>query len=257
MGKIKLAKLIKSTKYALSKRSPEILIGLGIAGMFTTVILAVKATPKAMELIEGEEERREEELSKVDVVKTCWKCYVPAATMGVVSTACILGGHSVHARRTAAIATAYKVTETAFSDYRDTVIETIGEEREKKVRTEAHQKQVDREPVHNDDTVLLKDDTFLCMDAFSGQIFESNEREIKEAINVVNAIMNTDLYASVNDFYDALGIRYTDAGATFGWNMYREGLVRYHISSCVEKGRPILVVSFDNQPNKDFATFNL
>ena len=46
--------LIKNAKLFLSKRSPEILVGIGIAGMITAAVLAVRATPKALKLIKKE-----------------------------------------------------------------------------------------------------------------------------------------------------------------------------------------------------------
>ena len=56
MNRINMAALFKNIKMNLSKHSPEILTGLGIAGMITTTILAVKATPKALDLIEDKKE---------------------------------------------------------------------------------------------------------------------------------------------------------------------------------------------------------
>ena len=47
--KLNVSKLCKDAKVMVSKRSPEILTGLGIAGMITTTVLAVKATPKALD----------------------------------------------------------------------------------------------------------------------------------------------------------------------------------------------------------------
>lgn len=44
--------IIKSIRMTMKKHSPEILTGIGIAGMITTTIMAVKATPKALILIE-------------------------------------------------------------------------------------------------------------------------------------------------------------------------------------------------------------
>ena len=46
MNKPNMAALFKNIKMVLSNHSPEILTGLGIAGMITTTILAVSATPK-------------------------------------------------------------------------------------------------------------------------------------------------------------------------------------------------------------------
>ena len=58
MNKKDVTKFISVAKATLSKKSPEILTGLGIAGMVTTTVLAVKATPKALELIEDEKRQQ-------------------------------------------------------------------------------------------------------------------------------------------------------------------------------------------------------
>ena len=60
MDKSTVARLIKSAQTTLSKHSPEILTGIGIAGMVTTVVLAVKATPKALQLIEEKKRLKKE-----------------------------------------------------------------------------------------------------------------------------------------------------------------------------------------------------
>ena len=51
MGKIKMPKFMKDTQKFVSKNAPAILTGIGIAGMVTTTVLAVKATPKAIDLL--------------------------------------------------------------------------------------------------------------------------------------------------------------------------------------------------------------
>ena len=57
MSKTDVTKYFKMVKQFAKKRSPEILTGIGIAGMITTTVLAVKATPKAIQLIEEEKDR--------------------------------------------------------------------------------------------------------------------------------------------------------------------------------------------------------
>ena len=52
MNKQNVSGLVKNLRTAMEKHSPEILTGIGIAGMLTTTILAVKATPKAIRIIE-------------------------------------------------------------------------------------------------------------------------------------------------------------------------------------------------------------
>ena len=51
-----ISKILNSSKKKLADNAPEILIGVGLAGMLTSTIMAVKATPKAMEIIKEEEE---------------------------------------------------------------------------------------------------------------------------------------------------------------------------------------------------------
>ena len=61
--KLNVSKLCKDAKTIVSKRSPEILTGLGIAGMVTTTVLAVRATPKALKLIEDAQYEKRESLT--------------------------------------------------------------------------------------------------------------------------------------------------------------------------------------------------
>ena len=54
MKKPNFKQIARDVQNIVGKYSPQILTGIGIAGMFTTVVLAVKATPKALKLIEEE-----------------------------------------------------------------------------------------------------------------------------------------------------------------------------------------------------------
>ena len=65
MSKIKFKPLIKTIRSGLAKHSPAILTALGITGMIGTTVLAVKATPKALDLIEN----KKEELDKDELTK--------------------------------------------------------------------------------------------------------------------------------------------------------------------------------------------
>ena len=74
MRKPNLSKICRSVKTATVKHSPEILTGIGIAGMVTTTIMAVRATPKAIRLLEDEKHRQKaDKLEPIDAVKVAWK----------------------------------------------------------------------------------------------------------------------------------------------------------------------------------------
>lgn len=70
MKKPNISKIISSVRTSASKHSPEILTGIGIAGLVVTTVMAVRATPKALILIEDrKKELREDTLTPVETVK--------------------------------------------------------------------------------------------------------------------------------------------------------------------------------------------
>ena len=80
-----LSVVAKQFWLSTKKHSPEILTGIGIAGMITTVVIAVKSTPKAIKLIEEKKtEHNAETLTPLETVKAAWFCYIPSTVIGVM-----------------------------------------------------------------------------------------------------------------------------------------------------------------------------
>lgn len=258
MHKLNLANLVSNTRQFANKHSPEILTGIGIAGMITTTVLAVRATPKALELLE--EKKNEDwvdELSPLEVVKTAWKPYVPAAVTGIASVACLMGASSVNAKRNAALATAYKLSETALTEYREKVIETIGEKKEKTVRDKVAEERVKKNPVSKSEVIVTNNGTTLCFDPISARYFKSSIDKIKRAENELNKQMLHDIsgYVSLNEFYDELGLDHTSVGDDLGWNVDR--LIDISFSSQLnDNGEPSVVLDYLVAPKYDFYKFS-
>ena len=135
MNKETILKFFNTVKAGTIKHSPEILTGVGIAGMITTTVPAVKATPKALDLIAIAEDEKNDTLTKVEVVKTAWKPYIPAAVTCAASITCLIGASAVNAKRNAALATAYELSKTALTEYKEKVIETVGAKKEEVILT--------------------------------------------------------------------------------------------------------------------------
>lgn len=261
MNKQTFSKLARDVRMSLSKHSPEILMGIGIAGMITTTVLAVKGTPKAILLIEDRKAELEvETLAPIETVKTTWKCYVPAAISGAVSIACLVGSNSVNARRNAALATAYKLSETAFAEYRDSVIETIGEKKEKTVRDKVSEKQLKENPVSKTEIIVTGKGQTLFFDPLSHRYFYSSIEKIRRAENMLNKEINTDPFdagRTVNDFYSEIGIPTTATGDALGWNL-NIGLIDIYLSyqggdeGTEHEDEPCAVLNFVNPPRYEF-----
>ena len=258
MSKSTTSSVLSNIKSFTTKHSPEILMGIGIAGMITTTILAVKATPKALALVEDEKLRRYKEteddtLTKIEIVKTCWKCYVPAVVTGAVSTACLIGSRSVSSRRTAALAAAYQISETALSEYREKVIETIGEKKEKTVRDKVAEEKVKQNPVNPSEIVITAKGNTLCLDPISGRYFKSDQEKIKRAENELNKRMLHDIsgYASLNELYDELGLPHIDIGGDLGWNT--DNLIDISFSAqLTPEGEPAIVIDYLVSPKYNY-----
>ena len=249
--------LINGIKKTMIRKSPEILVGIGIAGMITTTVLDVKATPKALKLIhEKEEELGVEKLTVGETVKTAWKCYIPAVATCVLSTACIISSSTVHTKRNAAIAAAYELSQKALVDYKDAVIETIGEKKEQIVKEKIAENRLKEDPVSKKEVILTGKGCTLCYESLSGRYFESDMESIKHAVNVLNAQMLDDMYVSLNDFYDLIGLSYTDMGEKLGWSI-DDGLVETSFSAkTTDDGQLCLVLDYSTQPKYNFDRFS-
>ena len=253
MSKIKFKPLIKTIRSGLAKHSPAILTALGITGMIGTTVLAVKATPKALDLIENKkEELDKDKLTVMETVKATWKCYVPAAITCATSAACLIGASSVHTKRNAALATAYKLSESALIEYRDKVVETIGEKKEQSVRDAIAKDHVEKNPVTNNEVIITDKGYTLCYDELSGRYFYSDIEKIKKAANELNRQMLNDMYVSLNELYYELGLEGTKLGEQMGWNVDR-GLIDLKFSATVSADdRPCIVLDYRVPPMYDY-----
>lgn len=256
MSKTNLSNIVNHTQVVLKKHSPEILTGVGIAGMVTTAVLAVKATPKALMLIEEKKlDLEAEELKPVDVVKTVWPCYIPAVVSGTVSIACIVGASSVNAHRNAALVTAYTLADSSLKEYREKVVETLGEKKDKTVRDAIAKDKIERDPVERKEVVITETGDTLCYDALSGRYFKSDVDKIKKAINEVNRRLTFNSYISLNELYDEIGLDTTGLGDDLGWNI-DNGLIELDFSSqLTSKDEPCVVLDFLKPPVYDFDRF--
>lgn len=256
MKKPNLSLLGGNIQKAVAKHSPEILIGFGIAGWVVATISAAKETPKALRLIEeAKEEQNVEKLTPVEAVKTTWKCYAPAITMGAVSTFCILKANSISAGRTAALATAYKMAETAMTEYKDAVIETIGEKKEKTVREKVAEKQVEKADMSHV-IVTGKGETY-CLEPVTGRVFKSDMEELRRINNDVNATLIDDNYISLSTVFGMFGLEPTDISSDMGWSVdwLTNRTMKWEFHPVLKDGVPCIAIDYGTLPNYDFDRF--
>lgn len=243
---------VRQAKRLITKKAPEILIAGGITGMVSATVMGITATPKALRLIEEAEAEKEEELTKPEVVKVVWKCYLPTVFTTLVSGACIVGASSIHIRRNAALATAYKISESTFKEYKDKVLEKVGPKKTQEIRDDIAGDQIKKTPVSTSEVFITRKGETLCFEPISGRYFESDVDEIKRVENKLNKNMMVEMYCSMNDFVYELGLRPTQQGEDIGWSI-NFGLIDISFSAHVtDDNRPCLVLDYLTPPKYDF-----
>lgn len=223
-------------KTVAAQHSPAILLGLGITGMTATAVLAVKATPEAMRRIEAYKKKyKHKKLTVWQTIQATWKCYIPAAATGVVSAGCLIGGNRISDRRTAALATAYSLSETALKEYQGKVVETVGERKEQAIREAVAKDRIRENPPANITNIMSGNGNELCYDMVSNSYFRSSVNKIEKVVNEINRRLRDEMFVSLNDFYDELGIPKMRTGNDVGWD--------------IDKGYLEVSFSFDRAPD--------
>lgn len=256
LNKADLTKFFNGTKAKLSKNAPGILIGLAVVSGGAAVYTAITATPKALKRIEQEKsEKQVDKLTPMETVKAVWPYYVPTALSFAFATGCAIGSQSIHAHRNAALAAAYKISETALVEYRDKVIETIGEKKEKTVRDKVAQEQIDKHPVSRSEVIITGKGKSLCFDPLTYRYFDGDIETIRRAENKINRDLLQSICgsASLNEFYVEIGLPTIEGalGGNLGWS------TDYLIDLDIHPGmsdddRPCLVIGHNHPPKYDY-----
>lgn len=214
-----LKHITKDVGRFITDNSPQILSALGVVGVAGTGYFTFKAAWQAREIVIKENEHRDSlvspELTKKEQFEKTWKLYITPAAVGVMTIGCIVAANRVQARRFAAIAAAYGVLSGDFDEFRDKASEKLGLKKADEVRSELAEKNiVGQLPAGS---ALPDGKTWFC-DMASRRVFPSTMETVKSGMNKVNFQCFSQTDATLNDFYDAIGVEHTDVGDILGWN---------------------------------------
>lgn len=240
----------------LTDNSPSILTAVAVTGTITTAVLAGRASFKAAELIQ--EDERIEGVAGDPVYRfkeraqLTWKLYIPAVATGVATIACIVAANQIGNRRAAAMAAAYSLADKAFEEYKEKIVEKLGEKKEKAARTELAQEYVRDHPPTIEDSILIGDTTsVLCCDLYTKRYLLSDMETIRRAANDINYQVNHDYYASLSDFYDRIGMEHTSMSDDVGWNADKLLDLEFDVV-LTPSGKPCLTFDFTTAPIRGF-----
>ena len=251
--------IINTIKTSLITHMPGMLTGIGIASFGSAVVLAVTATPKAIQLMEEKkQETKKDELNAKEILQTTWKCYIPPAVMFGIGTGCTVAGLKVSERRGAAWATAYSLSESAFRDYQDKVTEKLGEKKEKQIRDEIAQDKINEKPINKADIIQTGRGLTLCKDLATERVFMVDIDDILHAEEYAKEQLGKDGPGCLdwNELYFQFHVGPIGMGEDNGWNRQRP-LRRIITSSCLaENGTPLLAIDYDPRPYPEFWKYD-
>lgn len=209
---------------SLKRGSPTILSCIGSAGVIATTIMAVKATPKALSCIEDEKkyinqkledngwETRIDKLTTIETIKATWRCYIPTALVGLSTIACIFGANALNKRQQAALTSAYILLDNAFKEYKGKVNDLLGNDADTQIQ------QAMIEDKYSEINILPSGEKQIFYEYNYGEFFERTKEEILQAEFKLNLRFVSKGYATLNDFYELLGLPITQEGEVIGWS---------------------------------------
>ena len=189
----------------VQRNSSTILTCIGAAGVIATAVLTGRATIKAVRIVDESETH-----SKKEIVKTVWKEYIPAAGIGITTIACIFGANTLNKRQQAALMSAYALLDQTYKEYKSKVKEVLGEEAEQKVEDAIAEEKVP--------DICPEEGKLLFYEPNYGQGFERTMLEVQDAEYRLNQKFAVEGEASLNDFFELLGLNKTDTGDLIGWS---------------------------------------
>jgi hypothetical protein len=248
--------VLKTILRGIEKESPTILTVLGTTGIVTTVIMAIRATPIALYLLDAERVKRNREgtgagsLSKLDIIKLTWKCYLPVALMGGTTIACFVGAHSINIRRQVALAGLYSVTEASFKKYQEKVIEIVGKNKEEKIYEAFIEDKIKANPASKNEVIVTGGGETLFYDSWSGRYFKSDMQKVRKIQNDLNYnfIGGHDMYLPLNMFYEELGLESVEAGNDIGWSLDHGQLDIRFTTKLTDKDEACVVIEYRMVP---------
>lgn len=217
--------------------SPEILTALGITGVAATSYLSAKA---AVEMTK--DGYVEPLLTNKEKIQRYWKLYIPAGLTGLATVGCIIGSSSASGRRTAAAVTAYSISERAFSEYKEKVVEQIGKNQEQKIRDDLVQAKVKTDGSPKE-LIIAGTGHVLCCELYTRRYFRSDMEALRRAQNDINARIVNDRYVALDEFYDILDLPYTSVSNKLGWTS--DKLLELQFSAVMsESGEPCIAFDY-------------
>lgn len=240
--------LLDTLKMFAKKNGPTILTCIGSIGVVVTPVMAIKATPKAIVLLEDARDEKGDDLTKFEKVMVAGPAYIPTMIVGASTIACVFGANILNQRQQAALMSAYALLDSTYKEYQSKVVDLYSEEADSRVK-----KEIAKDKYLGDDKLV--DNDALFYDEFSGRYFESTNVKVLKAEYETNKKISDHGGACLNDFYRALGLEPTKYGDRLGWSVNDLSLDFRHEKFILDDGLEGCIITFVQEPILGFEDY--
>lgn len=273
----KIMDMLAKAEMFTKRNSPAILTGVAVVGLISTAWSAFKAGPRASQIMEDYRKDmrdchpKDKEAKRAVVGETVKKMVpviAPTVIAGGTTVACIIGSHSASSRRIAALSAAYSLSESTVKNLNEKMEEMLGEKKARAIKDSIMKDKLhadtekDKKVMACENFVIPGDGTVLCKDLYSGRLFYSSAEKIKQAITKCSYDIVSDMYISLNDFYEAIDspqLSRIPMGEDLGWNIddTQNGKLPIVLTALLtEDNKPCLCVDYDISVRNDFRNLH-
>lgn len=207
---------MKTPKFKRRSKQPFIWAVAASIGLFGAVGLAIYETPKAVELLkEAKQTNYGREIKPSEKVKLLFPIYIPVVATTLFTLGAIFAGYGVSRKMYAGLASAYGVLAKNYRDYQSKVKDVCGEEVHINILREIAKDHCDICP-SPEETVGF-DDVVTFYDELSNRYFQSTKLAVRNAEYHLNRNFILKGYATLNEFYEFIGIDKVEGGDNIGW----------------------------------------
>lgn len=247
----------------LSKNDGKIAITGAIVFTMASIGTAIYGTTKADKIIRVKKDEltdsgMSDKLPPSEIIKMCWKCYIPTLLTTGLAITCLTKTHSIYSKKTAQLATACSLSDLAYRElyeyhnaYRENVASDLGKDKEREIKQITDKNTAEKKT--SDTTIIVSDSNEnTCYDVSSGRIFVGSMNDIREAVLTLNERMLSENDITLNEYYYALGLDATSTGEYLGWDIEHGKIDLYFGTTMIDK-KPVITVGFSNEPRAIYS----
>jgi hypothetical protein len=171
--------------------------------------------------------------------------FFPAAGSAALTISAIVLSNRIGVRRTAALAAAYAVSESALSEYKEKVVEKIGKKKAREVTDQIAQEKIKGV---NSSVAIVGEGEILCFDTYTMKPFVSTVERVRRVENDLREILlNPGETINCSDWLKGIGLRPTPYSDDFGWNG-ETGFKLDFTAGLTDDNKPCMVWHFAIEP---------